>query len=786
MAAVVTLAMAIGANAVVFSVMNGLVLRPVNVPDAQSLYGIEHAGDKDMSQSYPDFLDMRQRNHSFDDLTAFAINQIAVNAGQGTSLEWDVETACNYFDVLHIQPFLGRFFHDSDDHGANSAPYIVLSYDYWRSRFQANRDILGHVIQLNEHPFTIIGVAPPGFRGTVAFVSATFFVPAVERDEIYGTNALNNRAARWLIMAIGHLKPGVTLAQATSDLNSIGSYLEKTYPKDERQNSFLLAPPGLIGDLIGGPLKEFFVALTLLAGLILLAACANLGGLFTARAADRSKEVALRLALGSSRKRILRGLFTEAILISLLGGAVGLWASAGFLHWLSQWQPFGNFPVYAPVSPDVRVYSLALLLSLISGLLFGAVPVRQVLRTDPYQVIKIGSNADTGRRLTAREVLLAAQIALCAVLVTSSFVALRGLVHAMHSNFGFDARNSMLVGADLRMTGYRGDRVPAMQKRMIEAIASIPGVESVGLTNALLLNDQDTSNVFSDQTTDLRPGNAAAEAYEYHVSPEYLRAEGTALLLGRAFTWHDDRDSPGVAIVNREFARRIFGSEQGAIGSYYKMSDGTRVQVIGIAEDGKYAKLTESPRLAMFLPILQRPSNSSWLVVRSSRDAQQLGAAIRNTLHRIDPALPVVIETRLDEIGAALFPAQMATAALGVLGTMGAILSITGIFGMAAYSISKRMRELGIRIALGAQKKEVLGAALGRAFKLLLIGSTVGLLLGLIASRVLGYIVYQATPRDPVVLAGVVAAMALLGLIATWIPARRALRVDPMILLRVE
>jgi len=239
-------------------------------------------------------------------------------------------------------------------------------------------------------------------------------------------------------------------------------------------------------------------------------------------------------------------------------------------------------------------------------------------------------------------------------------------------------------------------------------------------------------------------------------------------------------------VVNREFARKIFGSISNAVDGYYKMPDGTRIQVVGVAEDGKYGKLTEDPQPAMFLPILQFPGNSAWLVVRSSRDPQQLGPAIRSTLHQLDAGLPVVIEMRLDEIGGNLFPAQVATVSLGVMGVMGAMLSITGIFGMAAYSVSKRLRELGIRVALGAQRKEVLRAALGRAFKLLASGSAAGLLLGLLASRVLALIVYQATPRDPLVLAGVVLAMALLGLLATWIPARRALSVDPMILLREE
>src|SRR5205807_2982967 len=289
--------------------------------------------------------------------------------------------------------------------------------------------------------------------------------------------------------------------------------------------------------------------LMLLAGLILLAACANLGSLFAARAADRSREVALRLALGSSRKRILRGLFSEAVLVSLIGGAVGLWAGAALLRWLSEWQPFGNFPMHSPVNPDATVYAVALLLSLVSGFLFGGVPVTQVLRTNPYEVVKAGSTAGTGRRITARDILLGVQIALCAVLVTSSMVALRGLSRSLHAHFGFEPQNAMLVSADLHMAGYSGDRVPPMQKRMLDAVAGIPGVQAVGLSDPLLLNDTQSADVFTDQTSDLRPANATANVYEYHVSPEYLRAEGTTLLAGRDFTWHDAKNAPRVALV---------------------------------------------------------------------------------------------------------------------------------------------------------------------------------------------------------------------------------------------
>jgi predicted permease len=427
----------------------------------------------------------------------------------------------------------------------------------------------------------------------------------------------------------------------------------------------------------------------------------------------------------------------------------------------------------------------------VSGFLFSVVPVRQVLRTNPYEIVKAGMSASmtgrTGRRITVRDVLLVVQIAICAVLVTSSMVAVRGLNRSLHEDFGFDLENTLLVNTDPAMAGYKGDQVPLVQKRMLDAVSALPGVETVGLSDAVPLGDGGSgSSVFKDDTADLSPSKAAADALIFKISPEYFRAAGTALLSGRPFTRQDDKTRPRVAIVNREFARRLFGSPARAMNRYFKLQDRTRIQVVGIAEDGKYGSLTEDPQPVMFFPILQSPSNSTWLMVHSRGDPQQLGPSIRSALRNLDSALPVFIETRYQGLDVMLLGPRMATISLGVLGVMGAMLSITGIFGMAAFSVSKRLRELGIRVALGAKRKEVLQAALGRAVKLLVFGSAAGLLLGILASRVLAFVVYQATPRDPLVLAGVVLAMAALGLVATWIPAQRALSVDPMILLREE
>ena len=785
--AVLTLTLAIGANAVVFGVLNALILRPLNVPQAESLFVIQH-GTETASHSYPDYLDLRQRNRSFDDVAVFAISQSGLDTGKDPSNVWEYETTGNYFDVLRIQPYIGRFFHASDEHGPNSAPYVVLSYAYWHSHFQEDRTVVGRVVRLNRHPFTILGVAPPGFQGTILFFAPDIFLPIVNHEQLTGEKLLNGREIHWMYEMVGHLKPGVTPAQATADLNSVDTFLKKSYPKEEDNASYTLARPGLHGDYLGGATRAFLTGLMLLSGLILLAACANLGSLFAARAADRSREVALRLALGSSRNRILRQLFTESVLLSLAGGVAGLVASILLLRRLSAWQPFPRYPLHVPVSPDTNVYLVALVLALVSGVLFGIVPVRQILRANPYEIVKAGSTGAFGRRISVRDVLLVVQIAICAVLVTSSMVAVRGLMRSMHSNFGFNPRNTLLVDIDLTAAGYTGEKVPAMQRRMIDAIQANPGVDSVGSVNwpPLELPGGWQGMVYTDTTTDLSPSNAAADPYLYNVSPDYFRASGTSLLAGRAFSWRDDTNAPRVAVVNREFASKILGSIPDAIGRYFKMRDGTRVRVVGLAEDGKYKNLTEDQQPAMFLPLLQSPASWTWLVVRSSRDPQELAVAMRSVLRDIDPGMVLPIRPWSTELGGILFPSRMATVSLGVLGVMGGMLSVTGIFGMAAYSVSKRLRELGIRIALGAKRKEVLQAALGRAFKLLAIGSGVGLALGLLATKVLAFIVYQATPRDPLVLAGVVLAMLLLGLVATWIPAQRALSVNPLMLLREE
>jgi predicted permease len=494
------------------------------------------------------------------------------------------------------------------------------------------------------------------------------------------------------------------------------------------------------------------------------------------------------MALGSRRGLILRQLLTEAVVVSLAGGAVGLLGGIAILRWLTAWQPIPDIPINIPVNPDLWTWLVAFALALFSGVLFGIVPARQVMNSDPWQIIRSGASGMTGmRRLTLRDLLLVGQIAICAVLVTSSLVAIRGLARSMHSNFGFDPKNVMLVETNLQMGGYTGDQQPVLQKRMLDTVAGLPGVSQAAYSSRIPLTlGGGDSFVYTDSTTDYRPTNVAADAMNFAVSPGYFAAAGTTMIAGRDISWHDDKKAPVVAVVNEEFARKVFGSVQKAMGGYFKYWGGNRAQVVGVVENGKYRTLTEDQQPAMFFPILQHQASDIWLAVRSERDSQDMAAALEQAMRGLSTGLPFNFRSWNGELDSALFAARVASVALGSLGLLGAMLAVTGIFGMASYVVSKRLRELGIRVALGARQKQVLRAALGRAFVLLATGSLAGIVLGVLATKVLSYIVYQATPKDPVVLGGVVLAMLLLGLVATWIPAQKALAVDPIILLREE
>jgi len=784
--AILTLALGIGVNIVVFGVLNSILLRPLNVANADRLVQVVHGQQSYDSQSYPDYVDFKTRNTSFSDMAAYRLGGAGLSAGGGAQKCWMYEVSGNYFDMLGVQPALGRFFHQTDEHGPNSAPYVILSDNLWRTRFDADPRVIGTTVDLNKHPFTVIGVAPKSFHGTELFFWPEFWIPMVNEEQLEGYSFLTKRFNHGLVI-IGTLKPGVTPQQATENLLTVAHQMTRENPVVDDGLDARLVKPGLMGDLFGGPARAFLTAIMALALLVLAAACANLAGICTARAADRSRELAIRLSIGSTRGRILRQLFTEAVLVSLAGGIVGTLVAAALLGFLTRWQPIAEFPIHVTVIPDVRVYAIALVLSLVSGILPGLLPARQVWKTDVMQAMKPGAGAvGLIGRLTLRDLLLGVQIALCALLITASLVSLRGMERSLHAPMGFEPQGAMLAEADMQMAGYSDKESLPIQRRLIEEASRIPGVTAAGtVSQAPLSGGGSSTPVYREGTADPRPSNAVMVPKYFSISPGYLQAAGTRLLAGRDFTWQDGPTTPAVAIVNETFARKMFGDTP-PVGRHFLGSDKSPQLVVGVVEDGKYDSLTEDPTPAMFFPLGQSTDNNTTLVVRSQLPPADVASALNRLITGIDSSLPFTLRQWPDALELVLFPARVATIALGVMGLLAAILAVTGIFGMAAYSVSKHMRELGIRVALGARRTQLIRSALGRPLVLLLSGSCAGLLLGVLASRLLAFLVYQATPRDPLVLLGAVVAMTLVGLVATWIPASRALAANPADLLREE
>jgi predicted permease len=783
---ILTMALGVGANVVVFGVLNALILKPMDLPGFDRLMFLDrhaNANDTSPSQSYPDYRDIRDKNVVFSGVAASRVNWVGVEHGATATKSWMYEASGNYFDVLGVKPALGRFFHDADEHGPNSSPYVVLSYDFWQTRLNGDAEIVGKAINLNKHPYTVLGVAAKGFAGTELFFRPDLWVPMANEEQLEGYSYLESRGDHgiWLV---GRLKPGVTAAVAEANLSAITQQMRKQYPDDDGL-TLTLSRPGFLGDLLGGPVRKFLFGVMLLAGMVLLAASANLGSLFAARAADRAREIALRMALGSTRGHILRQLVTEALLLSLLGGALGVGVGSAMLRSLSHWRFSTDLPVQLNVTADSHTFLLALGLAVVCGVFFGLVPATQVWRSNAYQAIKGGQSGVGSRRWTLRDALLMVQIVLCSVLVTSSLVAIRGLTRSFNtSSYGFQPEHVTMAGFDLKMAGYNDQRSLQFQHRLVDAAQQIPGVTAVGFANTTpLATNSSDSYVYREGTTDFRPSNMAADANFYDVSPGYLGVAQTRLLEGRDFTWHDDANSPKVAIVNETFAKQVFGTTH-AVGRYF-LRDG-RHEVIGVVEDGKYRKITEDASAAMFFPAMQDPNSQTILLVRSQTDEAQTAAAVEQLLKSMDVSLPFTMSSWSQALGVAQFPAVAATFALGIMGLLAAMLAVTGIFGMASYSVSRRLRELGIRMALGAQQTQILRAALGRPIQLLVLGSLGGLLVGGLSSKVLASIVYQATPRDPLVLVGVLVSMSSIGLVAAWIPARRALAVEPSMLLREE
>jgi predicted permease len=782
--AILSLALGIGANTVVFGVLNALILKALPVSSPEEVFSLQ--GRNGPTQSFPNYRALRDRNTTFSGLIAYRTTPMGLDTADGARRVWGYLATGDYFGVLGVKPALGRFFQSEDDRQPGASPYAVLSYACWQNRFAGDPQIAGKTIRINALSYTVLGVAQPGFQGTELFYQPEIWVPMMMQPQIEDRSWLDNRNT-FNSMLIGRLKPGVSPQQAETNLNAIAAALAAEYPASNEGLKLHLVRPGLAGDTIRAPAEAFTAGVMALAGLVLLAACANLASLLAARASDRYRELAIRVSLGAGRGRIVRQLLTETVLLSLLGGAAGCGLAAALLRMLSHLRAPLDFPVQFDFDPDGRVFFFAVAASIVAGILSGLAPARQTWRMDPYQSLKGTPSGAVGRRWALRDVLLTTQVAVCCVLLTASFVSLRGLSRALSTPLGFDAHSVAVAGFDLGLAHYKQQDAQNFQRRALDAVARLPGVTAAAYGNSVPLSiDQSSNMVFAENETDFRPSKSTGVSY-YDVSPGYFRAMGTRLIAGRDFTWRDDKNATRVAIVNETFARKMFGTRDAIGGRFRYGRNAPPIEVIGVVETGKYTTLTEAPRPALFRPTAQSYNATTMLLVRSALPEAEMAEQIRKTIGDLDSRLPLYgVGSLTQMLGFAFFPSRAATVALSALGVLAIMLAITGIYGLAAYAVSKRTRDIGIRIAVGAQPLQVLRSVLGRTVMLLSIGSSVGLALGLAAGQVLSSVVYEASARDPLVIAAVALTMAVIGLGAALAPARQALSIDPIRALRQE
>ncbi len=785
--AVLTLTMAIAANVVVYGIANGLIFHSLPVPRPDEVVQVQNPGFGGLFVSYPNYLDLRDRTaRTFSSVALARLTRLAIGVDGAAQPVWGFVVSGSYFDMLGLQAQRGRLLKPADDVSVNGSTAMVLSDRCWRLRFHADPGIVGRVVPVGKIPFTVVGVAPRGFHGTEQFFTPDLWLPFHDGPEIDGSAGFEYRGSA-SASVYGRLRTGVTRQQADADLRRVSEQMAREYPTEDGGTAWHTASVGLLGEALGKPVHAFIAGVAALAALVLLATCANLGVLFSARTADRERELGIRLAIGSSRMRLLRQLAMESVLIAMLGGAVASVFARLLLHGISVWRPPSDLPLQLLVDADWTVYLASGVLALVTGLLFSLLPARGIWRTDPNRTMRASGSTTGPDGSLLRSGLLLVQIALCCLLLTASLVALRGLERSFHVPLGFDPRGVTLATVDVRLGGYELPDQVAIQQRLLDAVKAIPGVTAAAYSdNQPLSLNTNTDDVYAPGTTSFDRAHVRADAMVYRVSPDYFAATGTRLIAGRSFTAHDNATAPRVAIVNKTLARLLFGTID-AVGKRYPLGDGQTTEVVGVVEDGKYVSLAEGPSPALFYSMLQHPDRTAVLIARSQRSPAEMTVAMREAIAGVNSAIPIFnLSSWPDALGMATFPARAATLALGIMGALAATLAVTGIFGVASYSVARRMRELGIRVALGARAPGVLRAALGRTTLLIAAGSGVGLLLGWASSRLLASVVYDASASDPLVLAGVLLTMAGLGVAAAAVPARRALRVEPAELLREQ
>lgn len=800
--AVLSLAVGIGANCAIFSFADGLLLRPLPVAGPArvvavgSTTNLEALGASVLQSSYRDYVDVRDRSRSFDGLVAFAYATagFASRPGAMPAFKLGMLASGNLFQVMGIEPVLGRAFGPEEDRVPGRDAVVVLGHALWEQQFSSDPSVIGRRVDIDGHPFTVIGVAPREFTGLDGFLRTDFFVPLMMSAQLLTdpkAASLEARDARNLKLK-GRLASGVSLASARTEVATIGAALERAYPETNRNRRWDVRTEMQERIAQSPPDAMLLAMLGTLALAVLLVACANVAGLLTSRAPVRARELALRLAIGAGRGRVVRQLVTESLLIALAGAVAGLAVGYAGMILFRQIEMPSDLPILVTFQMDHRALLFSLAVALVSAVLFGLSPAIQATRADLTAVIKTGDAAAPGRRRRwGRALLVAGQVMVSVVLLVVALFMYRGFRQQLAGGPGYRTDHILLMSVDTGLARYNDAQSAQFFKEVADRARDLPGVVDVALTTAVpMANDGIDAETIVPEGYRFPAGKEDATVLSARVDEHYLGVLGLTLLRGRNFSAEDAAAAPKVAIVNEPFARHYWPG-QDPIGKRFRLVDrgNAWVQVVGLARTSKYLFIAEPPTEFMYLPYRQTRVRSMAMLIRSAGDPASLAAPMRGVVHRLDPHLPVYNVRTMAELyrmrATRIFNVLITTVA--ALGLMGLGLAIVGLYGLVAYAASRRTREIGIRMAIGADERAVRRMVLGQGFVL----AVVGLALGLVASLGAGRLLDAAFPtgenrQDYVSLLLVIPVVLAVTFLAAYIPARRASRINPMTALRQE
>jgi predicted permease len=788
--AIISLALGIGANTAIFSLVNTVLLRPLPVKEPSRLievYGALHNGADFTIQSYLNYKDYRDRNDVFSGLFVYRMVVSSLSHNGSNERAWGFLASGNYFDVLGVKPILGRGFLPEEDQTPGSHPVAVLSYACWQHRFAGDPSIVGRTILLNNHTFTIIGVAPKGFIGTEVAYAPEFWTPMMMAKEIEpGSTWLDRRDSDNLFM-IGRIKPGVTRAQTKAALDAITLQLGKEYPAENEGRGITLSPPGLFIPSIRDASITFAGVLMVIVGLVLLLACVNLANLQLARATGRRKEIAIRLAVGASRVRLVRQLLTEGVLLSLAGGVLGLLLAAWINNLVGAIKLPMDVALVFDLKLDWRVMLFALGLSILTGVAFSLLPALQSCNPALVPSLKDDATMSGFRRSRLRNALVITQVSLSLVLLVCAGLIVRSLKAAQQMRPGFDPENAVALSFDVGLQGYEETKGRAFHRQVLERARSLPGVRSAALTSNVPLSlNYNYSSIYLEGQSETSTSKLPV-AIPISVSPGFFETMRIPFR-GRDFAENEDQKESRVVLVNETFARKFF-PKQDPIGKRINFSGPKDPlwEIIGVCGDGKYNSLGEAPMPAVFRPQFRDYDTLCTLVVRTNGDPRAIIPALRSEIQKMDATLPIYdVKTLTEHMDIPLFPARMAANVLGSFGVLALVLAAIGIYGVMSYVVAGRTREIGLRMALGAQFRHVRQLILRQGMMLATIGLVLGLGIVFVLARFLKSMLYGISPSDPLTFTTITILLAGVALLACLIPAQRATRVDPMVALRDE